>query len=43
MCKIIHLKVSPYAEPFFLVCNLALVSGPVSYLLIDYQLFFFDP
>ena len=34
--------VNPYTEPFFMVCHVVLVCGPISYLLALYQLFLRD-
>ena len=33
--------VNPYSRPFFIVCNGALVCGPVSFILAIYQLIIF--
>ena len=34
--------INPYIKPFLIVSHLVLVSGPISYLLVVYQLFLMD-
>ena len=34
--------VNPYTRPFFIVCNIVLACGPISYLLAVYQLLLMD-